>query len=160
TTDEPAPNPQISRLKPASRPRPRLTNSAPPPSAAADLLRIQHEAAIEDDTLDDLADMLSSSPPAEEKAAHVPVPDRDDKGRPLSAGARERRLSEQQLVKMERGLSHGLESIRDAKRGIEKLEQRVAWYARAARRRVTSTTSRSRFRACGSVTGHGSSGRG
>ncbi|KFY06495.1 hypothetical protein V492_08022, partial [Pseudogymnoascus sp. VKM F-4246] len=54
------------------------------------------------------------------------VPDHDDKGRPLSAGARERRLSEQQLVKMERGLSHGLESIRDAKRGIEKLEQVVS----------------------------------
>lgn len=124
-SDEPsAQNPQIERLKPAPRPRPRLTNSAPPPSAAADLLRIQHEAAIEDSTLDDLADLLSSSPPPEDPP--VPVPDRDDKGRPLSAGARERRLSEQQLVKMERGLSHGLESIRDAKRAIEKLEQVVS----------------------------------
>ncbi|KFZ06037.1 hypothetical protein V501_07795 [Pseudogymnoascus sp. VKM F-4519 (FW-2642)] len=120
-----APNPQIERLKPAPRaPRPRLTNSAPPPSAAADLLRIQHEAAIEDSTLDDLTDLLSSSPPPAEPP--IPVPDRDEKGRPLSAGARERRLSEQQLVKMERGLSHGLESIRDAKRGIEKLEQVVS----------------------------------
>ncbi|ELR07858.1 hypothetical protein GMDG_00479 [Pseudogymnoascus destructans 20631-21] len=120
-----AQNPQIERLKPAPRaPRPRLTNSAPPPSAAADLLRIQHEAAIEDSTLDDLADLLSSSPPPAEPP--IPVPDRDDKGRPLSASARERRLSEQQLVKMERGLSHGLESIRDAKRGIEKLEQVVS----------------------------------
>ncbi|KFY70684.1 hypothetical protein V499_09000, partial [Pseudogymnoascus sp. VKM F-103] len=120
-----APNPQIERLKPAPRaPRPRLTNSAPPPSAAADLLRIQHEAAIEDSTLDDLTDLLSSSPLPTEPP--VPVPDRDEKGRPLSAGARERRLSEQQLVKMERGLSHGLESIRDAKRGIEKLEQVVS----------------------------------
>lgn len=120
-----AQNPQIERLKPAPRaPRPRLTNSAPPPSAAADLLRIQHEAAIEDSTLDDLADLLSSSPPSADPP--IPVPDCDDKGRPLSAGARERRLSEQQLVKMERGLSHGLESIRDAKRGIEKLEQVVS----------------------------------
>ncbi|OBT82177.1 hypothetical protein VE02_09175 [Pseudogymnoascus sp. 03VT05] len=120
-----AQNPQIERLKPAPRaPRPRLTNSAPPPSAAADLLRIQHEAAIEDSTLDDLTDLLSSSPPPPDPP--IPVPDRDEKGRPLSAGARERRLSEQQLVKMERGLSHGLESIRDAKRGIEKLEQVVS----------------------------------
>ncbi|OBT41113.1 hypothetical protein VE00_08532 [Pseudogymnoascus sp. WSF 3629] len=120
-----APNPQIERLKPAPRaPRPRLTNSAPPPSAAADLLRIQHEAAIEDSTLDDLTDLLSSSPPPADPP--LPVPDRDEKGRPLSATARERRLSEQQLVKMERGLSHGLESIRDAKRGIEKLEQVVS----------------------------------
>ncbi|OBT79159.1 hypothetical protein VF21_01698 [Pseudogymnoascus sp. 05NY08] len=120
-----AQNPQIERLKPVPRaPRPRLTNSAPPPSAAADLLRIQHEAAIEDSTLDDLADLLSSSPPPTEPP--IPVPDRDEKGRPLSAGARERRLSEQQLVKMERGLSHGLEIIRDAKRGIEKLEQVVS----------------------------------
>ncbi|KFY20960.1 hypothetical protein V493_07594, partial [Pseudogymnoascus sp. VKM F-4281 (FW-2241)] len=105
-------------------PRPRLTNSAPPPSAAADLLRIQHEAAIEDSTLDDLGDLLSSSPPPADPP--VPVPEHDDNGRPISAGARERRLSEQQLVKMERGLSHGLESIRDAKRGIEKLEQAVS----------------------------------
>lgn len=122
--EQSAQNPQIERLKPAPRPRPRLTNSAPPPSAAADLLRIQHEAAIEDDTLDDLADLLSSSPPPADPP--VPVTDRDDNGHPLSAGARERRLSEQQLVKMERGLSHGLESIRDAKRGIEKLEQVVS----------------------------------
>ncbi|OBT69470.1 hypothetical protein VE03_01014 [Pseudogymnoascus sp. 23342-1-I1] len=122
--EQSAQNPQIERLKPGPRPRPRLTNSAPPPSAAADLLRIQHEAAIEDDTLDDLAALLSSSPPPADPP--IPVPDRDVKGRPLSAGARERRLSEQQLVKMERGLSHGLESIRDAKRGIEKLEQVVS----------------------------------
>jgi len=132
-----APNPLIERLRPRPRrPRPPLTNSAPPSSAAADLMRIQREAAIEDSTLDDFAELLAAETPEsaarEIDASSTTIIDRgpdleeDDKGRPLSEKERERRLQEAQIEKMNRNLGRGLESIRDAKRGIERLEGQVS----------------------------------
>lgn len=134
--DEPsAPNPLVERLKPAPRPshpRPPLINSAQPASAIADLMRIQRDAAIEDNTLDDFADLLAADTEGEIDAnsttilQHALDLEKDEKGRPLSAAERERRMQEVQLDKMKRGLNHGLESIRNAKRGIEKLEHQVS----------------------------------
>jgi hypothetical protein len=132
-----APNPLVERLKPRpTRPRPPLTNSAPPSSAAADLMRIQREAALDDSTLDDFAELLSAETP-ESSAREIdansttilergPDPEKDEKGRPLSGKERERRLQEAQIEKMRRNLGRGLESIRDAKRGIERLEGQVS----------------------------------
>lgn len=112
-----------------SRTRPTPINSAPTVSAAADLQRIEKEARLDDSTTIDRDFSLImknqyTSPPAPE-----PIEinlDFDEKGQPLSQKEKEKRMEEVAFQRMSRSLRNTSSSIRDARHGIERLEQQVA----------------------------------
>jgi hypothetical protein len=144
-------HPAVERLKPrpSSRSRPPVVNTAKPASALDDLKSIQSEASIEDSTLDNFAALFPPGSSTDRKPDHssskrrskekednygntvllFPTLDLEkdsSKGRPLTDGEKQRRLLELQYENMNKGLKHGLESISDAKRGIERLERQVS----------------------------------
>ncbi|CAD6446735.1 7f2a3a80-d853-4b31-a24e-9a927013fc22 [Sclerotinia trifoliorum] len=111
-----------------SRTRPTPINSAPTVSAAADLQRIEKEARVDDSTtIDrDFSLFLTNQPTS-------PAPDTieinletDESGKPLSHEEKRKRLDELAFHRMNRSLKHTTSSIRDARHGIERLEQQVA----------------------------------
>ncbi|KAI9644767.1 hypothetical protein NHQ30_006794 [Ciborinia camelliae] len=111
-----------------SRTRPTPINSAPAVSAAADLKRIEKEAQADDSTTIDRDFSLiiknqTASPPASE-SIEINL-DFDEKGQPLSQKEKEKRLEELAFHRMNRSLKHTSSSIRDARHGIERLEQQV-----------------------------------
>ncbi|KAL1874388.1 hypothetical protein VTK73DRAFT_361 [Phialemonium thermophilum] len=115
------------RVRSLPRVRPRLSNSARPPTVKDDLLEIHKAHQIEDSTLDDFNDFLAvqqnTSPEAQKK---------DTKGE----GTREECTMQDQsrrenkeleaYDRMNRALKTGLLGIRTAKRGIERLEDKVS----------------------------------
>lgn len=110
------------------RTRPTPINSAPTVSAAADLQRIEKEARVDDSTTIDRDFSLiiknqTTSPASETLEINLEF---DEKGQPLSQEEKEKRLEELAFHRMSRSLKHTSSSIRDARHGIERLEQQVA----------------------------------
>jgi hypothetical protein len=111
--------------------RPVLINTATPASVAEDLRSIAMEEQYEDSILDEFEGMLES-----DSTKHLmnnttilaPIIDLeyDERGHPLSAEGRERRLERLRLDRMNQQLKNTSYSIRDAKHGIERLEHQVA----------------------------------
>jgi hypothetical protein len=120
---------QSPKPKPRQRSRPSLFNSANPASVEDDLRAIQQEA--EDSTLDDFDGLLTAE--AEDLDLNSTTImetlidlEKNDKGQPLSAEERERRQEMLAIERMNKTIKSGLVSIRDAKRGIERLEDQVS----------------------------------
>ena len=116
------------------RPQTRLTDSRPPlintakhVSAIEDVRRIQLETKFEDSTLDDL-DFLEGQVAAEGTTTIEPILDLEynDHGLPLSQKEIERRIEEVALERMNKSLKATTTSIRDARKGIERLEEQVS----------------------------------
>jgi len=128
TTSQPEITKQQSKPRTS---RPAIINTATPASVAEDLRSIAKEEQYEDSTLDDFENMLES-----DVTTHLmnnttilatPVElEYDERGHPLSAEERERRLERLRLDRMNQQLKNTSFSIRDAKHGIERLEQQVA----------------------------------
>ncbi|KAF7950888.1 uncharacterized protein EAE97_002440 [Botrytis byssoidea] len=111
-----------------SRSRPTPINSAPTISAAADLQRIEKEARVDDSTTIDRDFSLflknqATSPNSETVEINL---DFDENGQPLSHEEKEKKLEELAFLRMNRSLKHTTSSIRDARHGIERLEQQVS----------------------------------
>ncbi len=119
---------QPSRRMSSQRSRAPLVNSAHPANVEDDLRAIQQEA--DDSTLDDfdgliLAEGEDSDPNSTIMETMIDL-EKDDKGQPLSAEERERRQEMLAIERMNKTIKSGLVSIRDAKRGIERLEDQVS----------------------------------
>jgi len=106
-----------------------LLNSANPASVEDDLRAIQQE--VEDSTLESFDGLLL----ADAENLHVnstttletPIDlEVDEKGQPMSPEERERRQEILAIERMNKTIKSGLVSIRDAKRGIERLEDQVS----------------------------------
>ncbi|PMD14536.1 hypothetical protein NA56DRAFT_372291 [Hyaloscypha hepaticicola] len=125
---------QPETTKQQSKPRtsrPAIINTATPASVAEDLRSIAMEEQYEDSTLDDFENMLESDVTTQ-LMNNTTIPanpfdlEYDERGYPLSAEERERRLERLRLDRMNQQLKNTSFSIRDAKHGIERLEQQVA----------------------------------
>lgn len=115
-----------------SQPRP-LTNSVKPTTAAEDLRRIKLEAQIEDSTVEDLDAFLevhkrATADPEHNTSILEPVIDLefDERGQPLSAKEIAKRVELLTLERMCQSIKKTSSSIRDARHGIERLEQQVS----------------------------------
>lgn len=110
--------------------RPVLINTAIPASVAEDLRSIAMEEQYEDSTLDDFENMLESDATTHLNNTTIIAPiidlEYDERGHPLSAEERERRIERLRLDRMNQQLRNTSFSIRDAKHGIERLEHQVA----------------------------------
>ncbi|TGO59100.1 hypothetical protein BCON_0048g00260 [Botryotinia convoluta] len=128
------PSPPRSHSEPSkpsqsqSRSRPTPINSAPTISAAADLQRIEKEARVDDSTtIDRDFSLFLKNQPTSPKSETVEINlDFDENGQPLSHEEKEKRLEELAFLRMSRSLKHTTSSIRDARHGIERLEQQVS----------------------------------
>lgn len=112
--------------------RPPLVNTAKVSTAAEDLRRLQIEAGIEDSTLDNFETLCQHD------AAHKQNMRRNSNLGPafetlhidpdvlLSVEEKERQIEALVLARMEQRLRNTSTSIRDAKHGIERLEQQVS----------------------------------
>lgn len=121
-----APSP---KPKPGQRSGVPLFNSANPASVEDDLRAIQQE--VEDSTLEDFDGLLLTDTENLDLNSttimETPIDlEKDDKGQPLSAEERERRQELLAIERMNKTIKSGLVSIRDAKRGIERLEDQVS----------------------------------
>lgn len=123
------PRRQLGRASSRSLP----INTAKPASVADDLRRIQQEVEIEDSTLDSFdallkADEAASTDIPNNKIVLEPVIDLeyDEHGRSLSKKARQRRIEKMQLDRMSQSIKNTSSSIRDARHGIERLEEQVS----------------------------------
>jgi hypothetical protein len=119
--------------RPTSRPRPPLTNSAKPVSALEDIKRLKQEAYIDDSTVDSIDGFVGvplGKLGGSKLRSEITEPDidleYDDEGLPLSSKERERRLEQLTFERMKQHLAHTTSSIRDARHGIERLEQQVS----------------------------------
>lgn len=115
-----------------SRPRP-LINSARPSTVAEDLQRIKLEAQLEDSTMEDFDAFLeaharTTGDPENNTTILEPVVDLeyDERGQPLSAKEIARRVELLTLDRMYQSIKNTSSSIRDARHGIERLEQKVS----------------------------------
>lgn len=111
-----------------SRTRPTPINSAPTVSAAADLQRIEKEARVDDSTtIDRDFSLLIKNQPAFVETENLEINlDFDENGQPLSPKTKARKLEQLAFNRMTQSLRHTTSSIRDARHGIERLEQQVA----------------------------------
>jgi hypothetical protein len=126
----------LRALAPQSIPgtsRPPLINTATPGSVAEDLRRIQQEVQLEDSTLDDFdalleAEVRTSIDTNNNTTILEPVIDLeyDERGRVLSEKAIERRIERLHLERMSQSIKNTSSSIRDARQGIERLEEQVS----------------------------------
>lgn len=117
-----------------STPRKRfpLRNSVKPPTVEEDLKQIHLSNNIDESTTDDFDDFVLASIKSEE--AGNGVSDSED----ADAMSQEKELK--RMVHMGRALSTGLASIRQAKRGIGRLEDRVAQSEQAPHPTKNDTT--------------------
>ena len=108
--------------------RPSLINTAKPVSATEDLRRIQLEAQLDDSTLDDFDAILEAEAAEGQTTILDPVLDLeyDENGLPLSKKEIERRVERLTLDRMNQSLKATSTSIRDARHGIERLEEQVS----------------------------------
>ncbi|KAJ4394282.1 hypothetical protein N0V93_003499 [Gnomoniopsis smithogilvyi] len=121
------------RTKSASRHCSPVKNSAKPPTVKDDLRQIYQRNNIDDSELDDLTDVIMTTENPEEVVeilkTEVPNLEGDTKGLPI----------DEQLKKMNgmsEALKTGLAGIRNAKRGIERLETQVSRPGKPARNLV------------------------
>ncbi|KAK6586529.1 hypothetical protein PZA11_001586 [Diplocarpon coronariae] len=112
--------------------RPLPVNTAKVTTAAEDLRRLEIEAGIEDSTLDNFETLLEhgtaykasiTKKPGLESVSEIPDEDKDILS---TVEERERRLERLIWARMEQKLRNTSTSIRDAKHGIERLEQQVS----------------------------------
>lgn len=115
------------------RSRPVVINTAKTTSASEDLRRLQREAQLEDSTLERFDAILEAYARATEEAQNnttilEPVLDLeyDERGLPLSARERARRIERLTLDRMTQSIKNTSSSIRDARHGIERLERQVS----------------------------------
>lgn len=117
------------RSKPRTS-RSAIINTATPASVANDLRSIAMDEQYEDSTLDDFENMLESDATTHLNNTTILAPiidlEYDERGHPLSAEERERRIECLRLDRMNQQLKNTSFSIRDAKHGIERLEHQVA----------------------------------
>ncbi|KAL3427968.1 hypothetical protein PVAG01_01477 [Phlyctema vagabunda] len=111
--------------------RPPLRNSANPSKASEDLRRIRRESQIDDSTLDDFDELLEADARATANLKQSRIEpaldfEHDVNGRELSGRERQQRLETLALERMSNSLKRTSVSIRDAKRGIEGLEDQVS----------------------------------
>ncbi|KAI9050901.1 hypothetical protein LZ554_005015 [Drepanopeziza brunnea f. sp. 'monogermtubi'] len=112
--------------------RPPLVNTAKVSTAAEDLRRLEIEAGIEDSTLDNFETLYKHDTAHEESIRRnsnsdpLLVPLHIDPKILLSAEERERQIELLIWARMEQQLRNTSTSIRDAKHGIERLEQQVS----------------------------------
>ncbi|KAI3397479.1 hypothetical protein diail_10691 [Diaporthe ilicicola] len=114
--------PKRRRSRPTPRRRSPLTNSVKPPTVEEDLKQIHLSNNIDDSTLDDFDDFMTSSrnPDDAEQNLGSGVSDSEDT---------ENFPNDRQMKRMDhmsKVLNTGLAGIRQAKQGIERLEDRVA----------------------------------
>jgi hypothetical protein len=111
-------------------PRPPLINTAKRTTAAEDLQQVQREVELEgfeDATLDQFDAILEAEAVAETTIVE-PIIDLeyDERGKPLSEKALQRRIEQIQLDRMSQSIKKTSSSIRDARQGIERLEEQVS----------------------------------
>lgn len=106
-----------------------VINTAKITTATEDLKRIQRESQYEDSTLDEFDAFLSSNSAAiNDTGVDEAILDLeyDDRGLPLSEPEKKRRVEMRILERMNRRLKSTSHNIRDARQGIERLEQTVS----------------------------------
>ena len=115
-----------------SQPR-TLINSARPTTVAEDLRRMKLEAQLEDSTLEDFDAILEAhtrdtGEPGSNTTILEPILDLeyDERGLPLSAKEIARKVELRTLDRMCQSIKNTSSSIRDARRGIERLEHQVS----------------------------------
>ena len=116
--------------KQATISRPPLINIAKLTTAAEDIRQIQREIeleGLEDATLDQF-DAILAAEAAAETTTIEPILDLeyDERGKPLSETALQRRIEQIQLDRMSQSIKKTSSSIRDARQGIERLEEQVS----------------------------------
>ncbi|PBP24653.1 hypothetical protein BUE80_DR004511 [Diplocarpon rosae] len=109
-----------------------LVNTAKVTTAAEDLRRLEIEAGIEDSTLDNFETLFEHGTAYKEsrrkKSGLDPVSESPDEDEDIvsTVAERERRIERLIWARMEQKLRNTSTSIRDAKHGIERLEQQVS----------------------------------
>jgi hypothetical protein len=109
------------------RSRPRLINTAKPVSAAEDVRRIQGQS--EDNTLEDFNALLEAEAAIEGNTTlREPILDLEynEHGLPLSQKEIERRIELKTFDRMNQSLKATSSGLRDARLGIERIEQKVS----------------------------------
>lgn len=127
---------QRSRLTPPKRSP--LTNSVKPPTVEEDLKQIHKSNNIDDSTLDDFNDFIASSKNPDELEQNLgsAVSDSEDADN-LPYDEQMKRMDQMSKV-----LNTGLAGIRQAKKGIERLEDRVAQSEQASESVKNGTSGR------------------
>lgn len=122
--DAPKASRSFRRAKSLPRARSPLINSVRPPTVKDDLLEIQRTYQIEDSTLDDLDGFFASQdmPPDKESPDQEAGPD------PIKIEITETQefLTDEKNSKAINRIGRSLESIRTARKGIERLEDEVS----------------------------------
>lgn len=125
-----------------SQPR-TIINSARPATVAEDLRRIKLEAQLEDSTLEDFDAILEAHTRATGDSDNnttilEPILDLeyDERGLPLSAKEIARRAELRTLDRMCQSIKNTSSSIRDARHGIERLEQQVSTSSLSTKEKV------------------------
>lgn len=118
------------RTKSASRHRSPVKNSAKPPTVKDDLRQIYQKNNIDDSELDDLTDVIMTTEHPEKvvEMLKTEVPNLEDDTKDLPIDEQLKRMNG-----MSEALKTGLAGIRNAKRGIERLEDQVSRPGRPAR---------------------------
>ncbi|KAJ4414191.1 hypothetical protein N0V82_008093 [Gnomoniopsis sp. IMI 355080] len=121
------------RTKSASRHRSPVKNSAKPPTVKDDLRQIYKRNNIYDSELDDLTDVIMTTENPEEvvEILKTEVPNLQDDTKVLPIDEQLKRMNG-----MSEALKTGLAGIRNAKRGIERLEDQVSRPGKPARQTV------------------------
>lgn len=126
-TTRPTSLPTGRRSRSVPRAQSPLMNSARPPTVKDDLLEIHRAHQIEDSTLDDFSELfagqVATSPQAEEEL-------KPEESVKIDESVLEEILSRdkelERYARMSKALKSGLHDIRTAKRGIERLEDKVS----------------------------------
>lgn len=113
----------MRRTKSASRHRSPVKNSAKPPTVKDDLRQIYQRNNIDDSELDDLTDVIMTTDNPEEvvEVLKTEVLNLEDDTKDLPIDEQLKRMNG-----MSEALKTGLAGIRNAKRGIERLENQVS----------------------------------
>lgn len=121
------------RTKSASRHRSPVKNSAKPPTVKDDLRQIYQRNNIDDSELDDLTDVIMTTENPEEvvEILKTEVSNLQDETKVLPIDEQLKRMNG-----MSEALKTGLAGIRNAKRGIERLEDQVSRPGKPARNPV------------------------
>jgi hypothetical protein len=125
SSGRPASVPGRRRSRSQQRARRPLLNSARPPTVKDDLLEIQKANQFDDSTLDDLADMLGKQENDDDESDRQGVKPEPDAG-PSEMQKSQREIELDAYVKISKSLETGLQGIRTARLGIERLEDKVS----------------------------------
>ncbi|KAI0395846.1 hypothetical protein F5Y17DRAFT_421672 [Xylariaceae sp. FL0594] len=122
------------RARSASRRRRPLINTARPPTVREDILAILRANDIEDSTLENLGTIFAGQDLEDtetERAVSHPVPKVEGDGdRKLPEVTDPERELDERIGRLNRGLETGLLGIRSAKKGIERLEDKIIHHER------------------------------